>query len=363
MIIWIGPYRTLSSYAESARRMLPAMSDVWVWPQDPPNVVLADVSETEHDWLTHHQVPSPEWIASSGAPVIYNTVPGMLSSNLPAGWINSGWDASPYPASWVKTLNTQKGYITWSHWTADIAKKSGVTVPIHVLPIPYTPRDLITTFPKPATTVFGMVGQLVPRKALLEMIETFWQTFTDQDDVALIVKGIDSATMTTAMVLRDLHYRKRTYSPPPTLLWTGSWSPADMAQFYNTIDVFIGPSRGEGFGMPYLEAAMHHTALMVVDQAGGYEDWLPAEGAWRIPSREVKIPAGGIPDWQEAGMTWWETRAKDWQAPLWEAAHHHDLTQTKATAAQVAATAYGSLTAFQQRWTQTVLPHVVASGA
>ena len=348
MIIWVGGIANTSSYAESARRILPLLPTAGILPTEPPNTVLWH-DDTITD-LYHRVIPGdPRQILQAPMTTpIYHMVPGLLT-DLPPGWVYSGWDATPYPTSWVTQLNQQKGFLTWSEWSAHIARESGVTVPIHVLPIPYDP-PAVSPPPRLAGTVFGMVSQFVPRKMLMEAIEWFWQTFTENDDVALIVKGFPSPVQTDPMIWRDLHFRKRSYRIPPTYVWTGAWTPQEMAAFYTGLDVLIHPSRGEGYGMPHLEAAMHQTALIIPEGAGGYEDWVPPEGAWRIPTHLEPVSAGGIPDWQEPGMQWWVTKPDDWRQALWEASQHPDIRQQKAIQAQEAALQHGSSERIKQSW-------------
>lgn len=358
MILWVGGIANTSSYAETARRILPLLPDVGILPTEPQNAVTWE-DDPRLPLLRRRIIPGDplQLLQAPHVVPLYHMVPGLLHNELPSGWVYSGWDVTPYPQVWVENLNTQRGFLTWSHWSATIAQASGVTVPIHVLPIPYDPPAGGSPLPRVAGTVFGMVSQFVPRKMLLEAIEWFWQTFTDQDDVALIVKGMPSSVLTESMIWRDLHYRKRAYRIPPTYVWLGTWTPAEMTAFYAGIDVLVHPSRGEGFGMPHLEAAWYHTALIVPDQAGGYEDWLPAEGAWRIPTTLSSIPAGGIPDWQEPGMQWWTTQPADWQHAFWDAVHHPTDRQRKADAAQQAAQSYGNPDRIKALW-QTLWPQL-----
>ena len=357
MIIWVGGIANTSSYAESARRILPLLPTVGILPTEPPNTVLWNDDTIQA--LYRRVIPGDprSLLQAPMSTPIYHMVPGLLG-DLPPGWIYSGWDATPYPSTWVQQINQQKGLLTWSAWTAAIARMSGVTVPLHVLPIPYDP-PAVSPPPRRAGTVFGMVSQFVPRKMLLDAIEWFWQTFTDQDDVALIVKGFPSPVQTDIMIWRDLHYRKQAYRIPPTYLWLGAWTPREMAQFYAGIDVLVHPSRGEGYGMPHVEAAMHHTALIIPAGAGGYEDWVPPEGAWRIPTRLEPMAAGGIPDWQEPGMQWWTTHPKDWQTAFWDAYQHPELRQEKAQCAQTAATHHAHPDRIRILW-QDLLPQLDA---
>ena len=48
-------------------------------------------------------------------------------------------------------------------------------------------------------------------------------------------------------------------------LWIGGYDPGYMALMYNNADVFLSPSKGEGFGIPIIEAQACGTPVIVTD--------------------------------------------------------------------------------------------------
>ena len=68
-------------------------------------------------------------------------------------------------------------------------------------------------------------------------------------DHTKVTQGGDLAALVKAMGLQD-HVR----FPNRYKLWIGGYDPGYMALMYNNADVFLSPSKGEGFGIPIIEA-------------------------------------------------------------------------------------------------------------
>lgn len=76
-------------------------------------------------------------------------------------------------------------------------------------------------------------------------------------------------------------------------LMTGALPPQAIARLYRAGDVLLAPSRGEGFGIPVLEAQACGRPVIVSDATAQSE--LCGDG-WLLP---------GEPEWDEAQESWW----------------------------------------------------------
>lgn len=360
---WIGDVRSTSSYAHSAHRILPLlMAKGWpvrpiVNPLPPGTVPLPDPAWQQ--WVDCYQIPAGSSLTVPGTAIYHALPPTILPTSSP-GWIYTGWDARPYPFGWVDTLKRHHGLITWSKWSADIAQASGITN-IHIIPLGWDPGapPPTTILPKdPATIHIGTLGQGVPRKRMVDTLIGLWQTFTNQDSVELWIKIAPSQQLPAARLLAELHHHAHHFPErPPTHLWVGEWTAHQLAAWYQRLDIFTSLSAGEGFGLPMLEAAAWGSTVVVPQDAGGWEDWLPPEIP-RIPTTWVPIVPGGIPDWQETGMEWTVPDIPAWQARLWDLVHHRDTLRHEQAVVAPAAYQYGhpeQIYAAWEAWAQTVL--------
>ena len=111
----------------------------------------------------------------------------------------------------------------------------------------------------------GVMTGLTPdsdRKNLFYLIKWFVETFREHKDVGLVVKtcrGRDTRIdrRATYNVLRQILKEVGYNGSPKVYLLHGEMTRDDMNSLYKheKIKAFISPTRGEGFGLPHLEAA------------------------------------------------------------------------------------------------------------
>lgn len=87
------------------------------------------------------------------------------------------------------------------------------------------------------------------------LVHAYFQAFSRQDDVLLIIKiwpfSRDEAEATISAIAN--HYGGPYNTPPVALLHIlFSWD--DMPRLYDSMDCFVLPTRGEGWGFPVIEA-------------------------------------------------------------------------------------------------------------
>ena len=79
-------------------------------------------------------------------------------------------------------------------------------------------------------------------------------------DYTKATQGGDLAGLVKAMGLQD-----KVRFPNRYKLWIGGYDPNYMALMYNAADVFLSPSKGEGFGIPIIEAQACGAPVVVTD--------------------------------------------------------------------------------------------------
>ena len=178
------------------------------------------------------------------------------TDTMPKGY--SDWTGK-YPTA-AKSINSQLDLLlTPSQFCVEMFRENGVTVPIEVMhngvhpkAFPYIERKERKKF------TFMIMGTLTLRKNSGAVISAFMDEFKGQDDVTLIVKT-QSGTHGNLEFAKELGDIRIIDAP---------YSEAQMYELMANSDCFVFPSRGEGFGMPPLEAMATGMDCIMADNTG-----------------------------------------------------------------------------------------------
>jgi glycosyltransferase involved in cell wall biosynthesis len=169
----------------------------------------------------------------------------------------------------VPSLHTKK-----TLETSATCKTPIVVVPEHYfseLEEPSDPLDMNLGTDFNFLTIGVLTGMTPPtdRKNLFYLIKWFVEEFREDDDVGLIIKtnrGRETSIdrQLTESILKKVALEVGHQGVPKIYLLHGDMSRRDMNSLYRhpTIKALVSPTRGEGFGLPHLEAAV--TGLPVI---------------------------------------------------------------------------------------------------
>ena len=214
----------------------------------------------KYDVTFQVQLPN-EWDASLGS---YNV------------GVTAGVETTLCNPVWV-SLHCEKmdRVIVPSHHAKETLIRSGKTnTPIEVIPESYF--DELLNDPDQEIDIgldssfnFLSIGVMTgsspetDRKNLFYLIKWFIETFKGNKDVGLIVKtcrGRDTRgdRHATVNVLKQILREVKHDGSPKVYLLHGEMSRSDMNALYkhDKVKAFLSPTRGEGFGLPLLEAAV-----------------------------------------------------------------------------------------------------------
>lgn len=139
-------------------------------------------------------------------------------------------------------------------------------------------------------------GGMVWRKGFDVFLRAVLEARAAGLDFAVVIKSVGQERHYGRFNLRGLVDRfAETSGTPPLMLVEHDLSRAELASLYRACDLMLHPYRGEGFGMPVLEARA--VGLPVIATAGGAtEATMTGPGAFRIPSqrRELELPGAHV---------------------------------------------------------------------
>jgi len=153
------------------------------------------------------------------------------------------WETTQIPPSWKYKMNQMEAMFTTCKQNVQAFKDSGVRVPIYIyyhgidpLQYPYIER------PKDNTFIFGTYGRLSIRKGTDLLVKAFKEEFKTEKDVALILKTSDGI-----LNIGPINDER-------IIVISEVMSQEKKLELLKKMDCFVFPSRGEGFGLPPLEA-------------------------------------------------------------------------------------------------------------
>ncbi len=210
------------------------------------------------------------------------------------------WEYGSMPTEWFDALHDDCDEI-WVHSEYNRAAyiEAGIS-PARIAVIPHGFDPLIFNPDGPKMAVaddrfrFLFVGGTVPRKGIDVLVNAYTTAFRPYDNVSLVIKDADASfyrNQTRSQELRALAARRDI----PRIEYIDQTVPDEaMAQIFRGCDTFVLPYRGEGFGLPVLEA-MACGLAPIVTFGGATDDLVDTEVGWRIPSLRVELDPAVVP--------------------------------------------------------------------
>jgi len=160
------------------------------------------------------------------------------------------------PADWVEQANALDEIWVPSEFNRGTFSSSGVTRPINVMPLGVDVNyfhPFIRSHNIDSRFVFLSIFEWGERKAPEVLLQAYNQEFSARDDVLLLLKVIN--TDPAVNIERQVEaMRLRSDSAPVIVIKNHNIPSYQMGSLYCSSDCFVLPTRGEGWGMPTLEA-------------------------------------------------------------------------------------------------------------
>lgn len=302
LLNWIGSFSQGQGYSGSGENICVALEKLGL------DVRMIGFSKTIDENLT------PEGKALRYRPFIKSDIgicygfPNAFSSlrdyKYKIGFTMFETDKLPEAAVWAgkdgvaASCNVLDALFVPCQHNVELFRKSGVTVPIYVVHLGVNP-DLYPFFERPRNRkpfTFLELGTLTIRKNPGYVLSAFLSLFSDSKDVKLLLKTQSGTLGHLELPFKNVEIIDR-YSTIDENL-----------QHYKDADCFVLPSRGEGFGLPPLEAMATGMPVIIAKNTGllefadeRYVYTIRSAGkqkAWRYPTEW-----GDVGNWYESSFS------------------------------------------------------------
>jgi len=180
------------------------------------------------------------------------------------------WETDTLAPEWVQSLNRAARVLVPSAWQVEGFRRSGVTVPIEVVPLGHDPRLFHPSATRQAREcTFGTAAAVVAggvRKNVQAVVDGFREAFPRETDVRLRVK----LSLGSPIV--------ETFDDPRIEVLRAVLSPEELADWYRSLTAYVNLSSGEGFGLHLLEAVACGCPLVTPNHGGLTTFFEPASG-------------------------------------------------------------------------------------
>jgi len=193
------------------------------------------------------------------------------------------WEETGFPQEWVEEFNSSLTMMTClSRQVEKVMIDNGVVVPMITsgCGVDHWTRVKSEDFSVSAKKFrFLHVSSCFPRKGAELLLDAYGQSFTAGDDVSLIIKTFENPHNGVATYLEEL--RKSNSNYPHVELISADLTDSQLKRLYETCDVLVGPSYGEGFGLPFAEALLSGLPVITTNW-GGQLDFCNSGNSWLV---------------------------------------------------------------------------------
>ena len=272
-VVWVGPVFEPTGYADEVRGMVAALE---------ANRIPVSLRSSTTDARGFRETLAPDQLAALTR-CIERPVPGpfiqvqhaTIDSFAPAhneavySVGRSMFETDGLPGHWVAGANALDELWVTGDFNAQTFRDAGVRVPMHVIPGGidsqlFHPDGAPYAVPGVRGTVFLSVFEWRLRKGWDVLLRAWADAFSPDDDVTLVIRaypignvdGRRNADILNERIdrfLADSCGRRR--ADVARIVLIGDRVPArDLPALYRMADSFVLPTRGEGWGRPFMES-------------------------------------------------------------------------------------------------------------
>ena len=198
---------------------------------------------------------------------------------------NYAWEESRFPSEWVQDFNAYlQGLMVTSKYVQKIMIDNGVNIPIAVTSNGVDHWERVVAESNYRVDDDGLfrflhVSSCFPRKGVDLLLKSYARSFTINDPVVLVIKTFANPHNEIDRWIEEAKELCEAF--PRVVVIEDDLSDSQLKSLYQLCDVYVGPSRAEGFGLPFAEAMLSYLPVITTGW-GGQMDFCSDETAWLV---------------------------------------------------------------------------------
>lgn len=288
-IIWTGPTYDAGGYALMNRQFMKGLEAAGVPVQYELLQSQEDMDAKNVSLLKRLQAnrvpPDAPKIYGMTAPLIYDWARRKVLFTM--------METRVLHKDYTIRCNCADEIIVPSQWCLDIFRESGVKVPMTVVPLGvdtslYKPNVEPVGFSKKmGSFVFLSVFGWSMRKGYDVLLKAYLEEFTSDDDVTLLISSrfFGSTDESKKQFIRNdierVSSMVKNPKKPQIVLFGDVLSEPMMPRLFAAADCYVLFSRGEGFGLPYIEAGACKKPV-IATRYSGQTDFLNDDNSYLV---------------------------------------------------------------------------------
>lgn len=230
---------------------------------------------------------------------ILHTTPNVYGQYHEPGKYHIGrvfWETDKLPDDFVRGINFVDEIWTGSEFNAAALRNSGVNKPIYIIPEAIeTPAPNANPYIvlQKDTFKFYSIFEWTERKNPNALLRAYLTEFKAGEDVSLTIKTyVDNFDPRhrneITIAIRKIKDQLGLKSYPPIFLYRMLMTRQQIYRFHATFDCFVSAHRGEGWGIPQMEAMLMGKPI-ISTACGGIHEHLSPKDAFLLPYKLIPL--------------------------------------------------------------------------
>lgn len=249
---------------------------------------------------------------------IIHTTPNVYGQFYEGGKYHIGrafWETDKIPLDFALPLQNVNEIWTGSKFNEQAMRNAGVTKPIYIIPEAIDASVNRKDFEpyivaNKSDFKFYSIFEWTERKNPLALLEAYWREFEGVEGVSLTLKTYQvgfSADKREPIdqQIRKLKARLNLKSYAPIYMYRQLMDRYQIYRFHGTFDCFVSAHRGEGWGIPQMEAMLMENPIISTNLGGIHEYLTHGKDAYLTKYTMVPVDNGNYnSQWYTPDQRW-----------------------------------------------------------